>query len=237
MIYEQSLLIGHSKIHIKSDKEKPIYEAIKEIKRHIKELSVYIKSNPFFQFSLKPLETDYKAPLIVQRMIEASKTAGVGPMASVAGAIADLGLETLLRMGAKVAVVEDGGEISAFTSNKNIPISILTSEPTLSGKIGFLITSKDSPLGIGTSTGKTDRTVSFGEADSVTIVADNAALADAAATAICNTVVGSNIEKSISEGLEKAKNIKGVRGALIVREGRIGLMGKLPKIIKIKGHT
>jgi len=234
MIYEQSLLIGRSKIHIKSDRKEAISEAIREIRRHIMDLSDYIRNNPYFQYSLEPLDMDYEAPLIVQRMIEASKKASVGPMASVAGALADLGLKTLLKMGAKVAVVENGGEISAFTSSENIPVSILTSEPALSGKIGFLITSRDSPLGIGTSTGKTNRTISFGEANSVTVVAENAALADAAATAVCNAVVGSDIEKSILEGLKKSKNIRGVRGALIVREGHIGLMGKLPKIIKIK---
>jgi len=167
-------------------------------------------------------------------MAEASRIAGVGPMASVAGAVADLGLETLLKMASKIAVVEDGGEISAYTSSKNIVVSILTSEPYLSGKIGFLITRDDSPLGIGTSSGKTDRTISFGEADSVTVIAENAAIADAAATAVCNAVTGSDIRKSISKGLERAKSIRGVRGAIIIREGCVGLIGNLPKTIKIK---
>ena len=234
MIYEQSLLVGHSKIHIKSDREEAISKAIREIKYHIRKLSTYVRDNPNFQFSLRPLDIDRRAPLIVQKMIKASRMAGVGPMASVAGAIADLGLKALLEMGAHIAIVENGGEISIFTKNKSIPVSILTSEPILSGKIGFLITSNDSPLGIGTSTGKTDQTISFGEADSVTVIAKNATLADAAATAICNAVIGSNVRKSISEGLKKAREINGVRGVLIVREGCIGLMGKLPKIIRIK---
>ena len=234
MVYEYSLLIGPSKIHVKTDRNEAIPEAIKKIKHHIMELSEYLRKNPLLKYSLEPIDVGAKAPLIVRRMAEAARVADVGPMASVAGVIADLCLESLLKMGANIAVVEDGGEVSAFTAKENIPISILTGERNLSGRIGFLITSEESPLGVGTSTGKADRTISFGEADSVTVVAENAAIADAAATAICNVTAGVNIKKSIYKALERAKSIKGVRGVIIVHNGHVGLTGKLPKIIKIK---
>lgn len=234
MIYEYGLLIGYSKIHIKSDRKEAVFEAIEEIRRHTKELLRYVEENPSFKLSLEPLDVDPEAPVVVQRMVEASRIAGVGPMASVAGAIADLGLEALLKAGASVALVENGGEVSAYTASEDIVVLISTCEPLLSGKIGFLITRDDSRLGVGTSSGKVSQTVSFGEADSVTVVADNAAIADAAATSICNAVVGSNIRSSIVKGLERAKSIKGVRGAIIVREGCAGLTGKLPKIIRIR---
>lgn len=234
MIHEYGIVIGHSKIHIKSDKKEAILKAIEELKRHIEDLSRYIEKNPYFQYSLEPLNVDPEAPLVVQKMVEASKIAGVGPMAAVAGAIADLGLKVLMKMGASIALVENGGEVSAYTISSNIITSISTSEPNLTGKLGFLITKYDSPLGIGTSSGKSDRTISFGEADSVTVIANNAAIADAAATAVCNAVIGSDIKKSILKGLEKARGIKGVRGAMIVREGHIGIIGNLPKIVKVR---
>lgn len=234
MIHEYGLLIGNSKIHLKSDNLGAILEAAKEIERHIKDLMEYVRGRPQFQYSLKPLSPDPESPPIVQRMIEASRAADVGPMAAVAGAIADLGLEALIRMGSRVAVVEDGGEIAAYTEAESIPISILTSEPSLSGKVGFLITGDDSPLGIATSTGRSQRTISFGEADSVTVVAESAALADAAATSICNSVVGQKIREAISRGLRRAREISGVRGAIIVLEGHVGLVGKLPKMISIR---
>lgn len=234
MIYEYGLTIGYSKIHIKSDVKKAIFEATKSIKRHIRDLLNYVEENPCFKYSLEPLDAHSNAPTIVQRMTEASNIAGVGPMASVAGAIADLGLETLVKAGSTVAVVENGGEISAYTNSEDIVVSILTSEPYLSGKIGFLITENDSPLGIGSSSGKTRSTISFGEADSVTVIAENAAIADAAATAICNVVTSYDIKKSVFRGLEKARKIRGVRGAIIVREGYVGLIGDMPKIIRIK---
>lgn len=235
MIYEFSLLIGFSKIHIRGDKKEAILEAIEEMKYHINELARYIKRKPLFQFSLEPVDVEPNAPLVAQMMAEASRIAGVGPMASVGGVIADLGLKKMLEKGANIAVVENGGEIAAYTSGKEITVSILTNEPRLSGKIGLLITSDDSPLGVGTSSGKTERTISFGEADSVTVVAENAAIADAAATSICNAVTGSNIDKSILKGLEASKRIRGVRGAIIIREGKVGLTGKLPRVIRIRG--
>lgn len=233
MIHEFSFTFGYSKVRIKSDKREAVLEAVREVRHHISELLRYVKRRPIFQCTLEPIDVEPDAPLVVQVMAEAARIAGVGPMASVGGAIADLGLRRLLKEGANIAIVEDGGEIAAYTSEREITVSILTGEPGLSGKMGLLITGGDSPLGIGTSTGRTIRTISFGEADSVTVVADNAAIADAAATSICNAVTGLDIEGSIRKGLERSKRIKGVRGAIIVRGGKIGLAGKLPRIIKI----
>lgn len=234
MIYEYGLIIGPSKIHIKTDKKEAIPEAIREIKSHIIELQKYIERRPLFQYSLEPLDEDRDAPLIVRLMIEASKAAGVGPMASVAGAIADLGLKKLMEMGVEIAVVENGGEVAAYTSGREILVSISTSESNLSGKIGLLVTSEETPIGIATSTGKiSQRAISFGMADSVTVIAENAAIADAAATSICNAVALKDTLKSIYRGVERAKSIRGVKGAIIFYKGHVGLTGKLPKMVKI----
>lgn len=234
MVYEYGLTIGPSKIHIKTDKAEAIAETVKEIEYHVKALWEYIKRNPLFQYSLKPLNVDQDAPLIVKLMAEASRAAGVGPMASVAGAIADLGLKKMLESGAGIAIVENGGEIAAYTSGKEIVVSISTNENTLSGKIGLLVRREDTPLGIATATGRVNqKVVSFGVADSVTVIAENAAIADAAATSICNAIIGENAQKAIFRGIERAGGIKGVRGAIIFYKGHVGLFGKIPKIIKI----
>jgi len=232
-LYEYGFVINESKIHIKTDKKKAIEEAMKEIRRQREELINQIREHPEFEYALKPVPATPNAPKIVQIMTEASKIADVGPMAAVAGALADLGLEAMLEAGAKTAVVEDGGEIAAFTSQP-VAIMILSSNSSLSGKIGFEITREDCPIGIATSSSKTGHALSFGEADSVTVFAEKAAIADAAATAICNSVVGVNIEKSIERGLDKCKSMKVIRGAIIIREGQIGLTGKLPKFTRVK---
>jgi len=233
-LFEYALTIEESTIHLKSDKRRAIHEAVKEIRQHRRELTGYIKGHPEFQYALSPLEASPEAPRIVRDMIRSSKIAKVGPMASVAGALADLGLEAMLRNGAKTAVIEDGGEIAGFTEQwVSILVSILSSDTSLSGKLGFRISREDCPIGIATSSSKTGHALSFGEADSVTVVASRASLADAAATAICNSVVGTNIEESIQKGLKRAETIEGVRGVIIIREGRTGLWGRLPKIVKV----
>ncbi|MEM1556331.1 MAG: UPF0280 family protein [Candidatus Bathyarchaeia archaeon] len=235
MIYEYGVIIGRSKIHIKTDKREVVPEIIREIRQHIKALHDYIRENPRFQYALEPVDDDPNAPLIVRLMIEASKAAGVGPMASVAGAIVDLGLKKMLEMGSGVVVIENGGEVAAYTSGKEIVVSISTNENHLSGKIGLLITREDTPLGIATSTGRANQqTISFGAADSVTIIAENAAIADAAATSVCNAVVGEDAWKSIFKGVERARNIRGIKGGIILYKRHVGLFGKLPKIVKIK---
>jgi len=231
-LYECSFIIKESKIHIKSDSKEAIKAAVKEMRRHRERLVEFIKDHPDFRYKLKPVATDAKAPRIIRLMTTASRAANVGPMASVAGALTDIGLEAMLREKARIAVVEDGGEIAAFTE-RPIVVSVFSSNLTLLSKIGFLLESKDCPIGIATSSSKTEGALSFGKADSVTVVAANASLADAAATAICNSVVGENIEESIRRGLERAKTIEGVRGVLIVREDRSGLWGALPKIVKL----
>ncbi|MCW4020627.1 MAG: UPF0280 family protein [Candidatus Bathyarchaeota archaeon] len=233
VLYEQALIIDESKIHLKSNNEKAISEAISAIRWHRQQLVNYVRAHLEFKSALKPLEASPDAPEIVRIMVESSRTAEIGPMASVAGALADLGMKAMLRAGAETAVVEDGGEIAAFTSQP-ITISVLSSDVTLSGKIGFRVTREDCPLGVATSSSKTGHALSFGEADSVTVVAASASLADVAATAVCNSVVGRDVDESIRLGLEKAKTIEGVRGIMIVREGRTGLWGRLPEIVKLK---
>ena len=231
-LHECNFTIEESKIHIKCDNKEAIKAAVKEIRLHREILVEYIGKHPSFQYALKPIAPSSKMPRIVQLMTRASMAANVGPMASVAGALADIGLECMCEKEVKIAIVENGGEIAAFTE-RPIVISIFSNSSSFLSKIGFRLRRENCPIGIATSSSKTDRTLSFGEADSVTVVAENAALADAAATAICNFVTGEDVEKSIQRGLEKAKSIEGVRGVLIIREDNSGLWGDLPQIVKI----
>ena len=232
-LHEYSFIIDESKIHIKCDNEKAIRAAVKAIKQHREQLVEFIKKHPDFLFKLKPVAIYPKAPKIIRLMIRSSKVANVGPMASVAGTLADIGLEAMLREKIKVAIVEDGGEIAVFTE-KPIAISIFSGSTYLSNKIGFLLKKEDCPIGVATSSSKTSHAISFGEADSVTVVANNASLADAAATAICNAVFGEDIKESIRRGLERARAIEGIRGVLIIREDSSGLWGNLPEIVKVR---
>jgi len=232
-LYEYGMIIGESQIHVRSDREDAMLEAIKSIKYHRQQLIRYIQNDPLFQYTLKPIEIAPDAPEIIRAMTESCGIADVGPMASVAGSLADLGIKAMLKCGAKVAVIENGGEVAAFTE-RPVHITILSNNSPISGKIGFQITREDCPIGIATSSGEVGNAISFGEADSATVIANSASLADAASTAVCNAVIGENAEDSILLGLKRAGGIDGVRGALIIRKGHAGLIGRLPRIIKVK---
>ena len=72
---------------------------------------------------------------------------------------------------------------------------------------------------------------SLGKCDLATVVAKDAALADAAATQAANMV--KSIE-DVDHALESIKNIEGVEGIIIVKDDRFGRAGKLPSLVRIQ---
>ena len=164
-------------------------------------------------------------------MAEAALKTGVGPMAAVAGAMADLAVADMTVAGCAVAVVEDGGEI-AGQSNVPIDVALSAGDDPLSKKFGFRLA--EFPIGLATSSGQFSHALSFGDAEAATVFCKNASLADAAATAVGNVVKGENVHAAIKAGIKLGLSIEGVEGILIMYKGKIGTAGKIPQIIKIE---
>jgi ApbE superfamily uncharacterized protein (UPF0280 family) len=84
-------------VTIIADAPEHIASAKQAIRAHRRSLERFIALNPFFRFALEPVE-DYigDPPDIVRRMLGASSAAKVGPMAAVAGVIADLAVEAMV---------------------------------------------------------------------------------------------------------------------------------------------
>jgi len=190
--------------------------------KYRRQIEAYIEMNPEFQRSLIPLKDDPYASEIVQEMIRTSQLAQVGPMAAVAGAIAEFVSKDLLPISEEV-IVENGGDIYLATS-KERTIGIYAGGSPLSLQIGIVIGPEDSPLGVCTSSGTVGHSLSFGKADVVCILSKSAALADAAATAIGNIV---KEKKDIELGLERGKEIEGVSGMLIIVGEKMGVWGNV----------
>jgi hypothetical protein len=218
-----------------SDKTEAIEIVQKSILHHRNLLEDYLKKYEELKFSLDPLEVGEDAPIIVKLAASAAKNAKVGPMAAVPGALADLAVSAVSKKGAKVCLVENGGEISAF-SNQSIKVGIYAGNSSLSSRIGFVLSPKEFPLGISTSSASVGHALTFGEADAAVAFAQTASVADAAATAICNAVRGKDVKKSIKSGLDLAESIPGVKSSLIIRGDYIGATGKLPKLLRLKGN-
>ena len=227
--YKKSFKYKETNCSIISDNKKAITSAINSIKDHRRKIEQYIKNNPIFLHSLKPIIVE-KEPLVVRLMAEAAKMANVGPMAAVAGVLADLAVEKLKKTGCNIAVVENGGEISAI-SNQPIDVALVAGDSQLSRRFGFRL--KNFPLGIATSSGLFSHALSFGKSEATTIFAKNAGLADAAATAVANLIKGKNKRLVIKKGIDEALSIDGVEGVLIIFGGIVGTAGKIPQIIQI----
>jgi len=185
-------------------------------------IEAYIKKHPSFATSLKPLPVADDAPAIIREMAKAAAVAGVGPMAAVAGAIAEAVGKGLLTHSPEV-IVENGGDIY-LKSLKPRTVSIYAGSSPLSDKTGVEIASADTPLSVCTSSGTVGHSLSLGKADAAIAVAESAALADAAATAIGNRVKNA---EDIDRALEFAADIEGLLGAVVIIGDKIGIRGNL----------
>lgn len=213
-----------------SDIEYAIQIAISSIKHHRRQLEIYAREHPNFLYTLSPTCVE-NGPKIVKLMAEYAEKANVGPMAAVAGVLADLAVEEMLLVGSEVAVVENGGEVSAV-SNQPIDIALLAGDHPLSNSFGFRV--EKFPIGVATSSGLFSHALSFGEAETVTIFADNAGLADAVATAIGNMIKGDNRNEIVERAVQKTMSIEGVKGVLIIYRDFVGVGGQVPQLIKMK---
>ncbi len=188
--------------------------------RHRIPLERYLEGCPDFVHSMVPWPEDPLAPPIVKTMIAASKKAGVGPMAAVAGTIAEFVGRDLLSL-SKDVIVENGGDIFIHASFPLVA-AIFAGKSPLSGKLGLRIHSPECPLAVCTSSGTVGHSVSLGKADAAVVISRSAALADAAATAIGNRV---SDKRDIEGAVGFAKEIEGVLGAVVILGKEIGFWG------------
>jgi ApbE superfamily uncharacterized protein (UPF0280 family) len=197
-------------------------KAIAATQRSRADVERYIGTHPLFATTLEPLAVEKDAPPLVREMAEAARRAGVGPMAAVAGAIAESVGRELLPFSDDI-IVENGGDIFIKTTRERV-IGVYAGESELTGKIAFAIRPEDTPLGICTSSGSVGHSVSFGKADAVTAVSPSTALADAAATAIGNRV---NSAEDIPGAIAFAQSIRGLSGIAIIKRDKLGIWGQI----------
>jgi ApbE superfamily uncharacterized protein (UPF0280 family) len=182
----------------------------------------YIKKHPEFARTLQPWHVTAFEPVIIRDMALAGEKAGVGPMAAVAGAIAEhVGID-LLRYSHEV-VVENGGDVF-LKSDDPLTVGIFAGRSPLSLRMGVRIESGGSPIAVCTSSGTVGHSLSLGKADAVCVVSDSCCLADAAATSIGNRVKSKG---HIQPAVDFGKHIEGVRGVVVIIEDEIGIWGDL----------
>ncbi|MEA3328754.1 MAG: UPF0280 family protein [Candidatus Omnitrophota bacterium] len=216
------VLEGESDLFI-SAKKKLTVQAERLTRKCRKTIQDHIARYPRFKDSLQPInKRSSSIPQIVREMLSASRVANVGPMAAIAGAVAEYVGKGILDFSSEV-IVENGGDVFIRSSQDRI-MGIYTGESVLSGKVALRLTGLEAGLGVCTSSGKIGHSLSFGKADSVTVISDSAPLADAAATAVGNIV---KTPDNINQGIERAREIKGVKGVVIIVGKKLGIWGEV----------
>lgn len=196
-------------------------EALSSLRARI---AAYAAARPAFLTSLEPLEADAGAEGVVAAMLAASRKAGVGPMAAVAGAVAQAMAEALRReFGFGEIVVENGGDDYLILESPLI-VSIYAGLTGFSGKLGVVVPPELSPLGLCTSSAKIGPSLSFGNADACLVACADGALADAYATAFGNAV---RSESDIEPCLERGRCIDEILSLVIIRGSKAGVQGRL----------
>ncbi|MGB7808663.1 UPF0280 family protein [Methanoregula sp.] len=182
-------------------------------------LEGYIARDPFFASTFFPYEPDTDEPLI-RHMAAAAASAGVGPMATVAGAIAAAGIGAMVGAGARFGVIDNGGDI-ALVSDRDVRVGVHAGTAPLSDKIAFVVPPQKEPFGICTSSATVGPSISFGVADAVTIFAPDPLIADAWATAVCNRI--RTDDRSILEELDsrEVQGVFAILGETVIPWGRI----------------
>ncbi|KAF0156508.1 MAG: hypothetical protein FD159_1723 [Syntrophaceae bacterium] len=213
--------ISESDLFISSDTNLAA-AAEKSLIQHRHSLENHIQNHPEFRTSLLPFPEDDLAPPIVRDMIARSKICGVGPMASVAGAISEFVGYDLLDQTENL-IIENGGDIFLRSINK-LTVAIYAGESTLSYKVNFIVKPEETPLGICTSSATVGPSLSFGIADAVCVISRSATLADAAASAIGNRIKS---KKDIKPTLDYGIKIPGVKGIVIICGNDMGVIGDI----------
>jgi uncharacterized protein len=204
--------------------------ALKNLQKEARSLIVECRSQiersiarrPEFLTNLDPMEVAPFDTPVVAKMIHAGKKAGVGPMAAVAGTVAEFVGRNLLPSSEEI-IVENGGDVFIHVK-RPIVIGIYAGKITLGAKFGIKIGPTLIPTGVCTSSAKIGPSISFGRTDAATVVSSDVSLADAVATGLGNRI---KTTRDLKPAVQWACNLDGVQGALAIFEDKIAVQGDL----------
>lgn len=192
------------------------------LKNYYSEIEEYIKENPNFLTSLSPIEQDETAPSIVKDMIDCSSVTGIGPFASVAGAVALYIGKEILKYSDEV-IVENGGDIF-LKINEDKRVGVYLGERFETNTVILRVRKRNYSFGIASSSAYLGHSLNFGRADLVTVIAKDAILADGFATALSNQVKSKN---DVEDVIKRAKDNSFLEALLIAFEGKLFIWGNI----------
>jgi ApbE superfamily uncharacterized protein (UPF0280 family) len=231
MIVRKHFEIGETAVTIVAEEEL-IWYAEQSIFDSRNEIMRFIARDPFFQVTFDPYDEPEGAPEIVKRMCRSARTANVGPMASVAGTIAQAALLRMIEQGADHAIVDNGGDI-ALILREETNIGIYAGQSKFRG-LAYRMLPTDGPYGVCTSSGTVGPSISLGLADAATVFSKDASLADACASTLGNMVMSED-EEALGEAVRFVSELEGIDGCVAMIGGKMALRGKVPELVRTDG--
>lgn len=227
---ELSKSSGLKKFEVMVEETDLLVFAERNLKREIEEevlrqrqiIKDYISHHPEFYTSFTPVPCESEEE-IIKLMCESAFMTDTGPMASVAGAIAEVVGKKMLSLTSQI-LIENGGDIFV-KMNRRFTVGIYAGSSPLSFNIGIVFPGSENTFGIATSSGTVGHSFSYGKADAVTVVTKSAALADGAATYLGNLITGESIEKDRIE--TELKKFPFIEGLLIIKGKEIFVWGDI----------
>lgn len=199
---------------------------VQEKLRHTRAaIKSWMRLQPEFGPSLVPLDVHESAPHIIKRMEQAGKAWQVGPMASVAGAVAEEVAREFMHESPDF-IVENGGDIY-MASTRGRTVALLP-DPANGARIGLKINAGLFPLSVCSSSSTIGHSLSFGNGELVTVLAQNACMADAAATSLCNRLKNPRDLEGI---IKEAENSPEILGIFAQCGSRMGLWGDIELVV------
>jgi len=214
-----TLKYRHCSISVSSDAdlEKECRENLPRIYGTVEK---HVLSDTVFAESLVPVNSDETAHPIIKNMIEAGQKAGTGPMAAVAGTIADA-LFCSVKTPFNTLIIENGGDI--FASSADDMICGLYTGSSFD-KFALKIKKTMLPCAISSSSASIGHSLSLGNALLAVVISPSGALSDAFATALANSVHS-------EDDLENAVNFcaagKRVTGCAAIINDKIAFAGDI----------
>jgi ApbE superfamily uncharacterized protein (UPF0280 family) len=187
------------------------------------EIKNWILFHPEFAASLTPVEVGEGAPQVVRAMADAAARCGVGPMAAVAGAVAQAVAERFVERSPNI-IVENGGDIYLCSTRERVVA--LLAEPESGARLGLRLAADAFPVSVCSSSGTIGHSLSLGSGDLVAVRARDARFADAAATALGNLLRGpGDIRRVLDRAAELAGH--GLDGVFAQYDAKIAAWGDM----------
>jgi ApbE superfamily uncharacterized protein (UPF0280 family) len=216
------VVVEQTDLHIvaRRDLSREVAAFVHELRAGLKN---HILLDPDFAPSLVPVDVPPAAPSLVRRMAHAARLCAVGPMAAVAGAVAQAVADRFQTISPDI-LVENGGDIFMHsTTDRTIA---LLARPIEGARLALHVAADRFPLSVCTSSGRVGHSLSFGQADMVAVLARDGALADAAATALGNLLHSeADMESMLAHAQTLAK--RGITGVFAQIGEAVGAWGDL----------